>query len=73
MENDKNYKKPLSEFSFWATCPDCKRKFGIPVLIVCKFLDRVLAQMGNRMNKSVENWRERDNQKRVKGDKSCYF
>lgn len=37
------------EMRFWLTCPGCRRKFGVPPVIVLKYVDRLLDGLGDRM------------------------
>ena len=39
---------------FWVTCPSCKHKFGVNATTVFKYVDRVVAELANDLQKAAK-------------------
>ena len=44
--------KKRKETRFWITCPHCKSSFGVPPDLVLKFIDRLLNELTERIERS---------------------
>jgi len=42
------------KMKFWTTCPECKRKFGVELEIVLKYIDRIFGELDKEFKKIGE-------------------